>query len=417
MHEALGLLVLVSLLTVVVLRPRGVPEVAVAVPGVAVLLAVGAISFAATRAEIEQLGSVVGFLAAVLVLADGCDGEGVFRAAGGLMARFAGRSPSRLLLAVVAASAVTTALLSLDTTVVLLTPVVVATVRLSRARPRPSLYGTVHLANSASLLLPVSNLTNLLAIAVVPVSFTRFAALMAVPWLVAILVETVGLRGVFRGDFAGDLSPALERAEPVPRFATTVLVVTVIGFAVGSLFGVAPVWVATAGAVVLAVRRLVAHRTTPLAVFASAAPSFCLFVLGLGVVVVAVSQDGLGSVIDAAVPSGSSLPALLGVAAVSAVMANLINNLPATLLLLPVVAVGGSAGVGPALAMLIGVNIGPNVTYPGSLATLLWRRVVADVDGVPTLRDFTSLGVATAPIAILGSTLALWVSLRVIGAS
>jgi Na+/H+ antiporter NhaD/arsenite permease-like protein len=66
-----------------------------------------------------------------------------------------------------------------------------------------------------------------------------------------------------------------------------------------------------------------------------------------------------------------------------------LTNLPATLLLLPIVAVGGTAGVGPAPAMLIGVNIGPNLAYPGLLATLLWRRVVADVPGVPSLRDFT----------------------------
>jgi arsenical pump membrane protein len=88
------------------------------------------------------------------------------------------------------------------------------------------------------------------------------------------------------------------------------------------------------------------------------------------------------------------------------------NNLPATLLLLPIAAVGG---VGPALAVLIGVDIGPNLTYPGSLATLLWRRAVAGVDGVPEVRDFIRLGAATVPLAIVGSTVALWLSLKVIG--
>jgi arsenical pump membrane protein len=90
----------------------------------------------------------------------------------------------------------------------------------------------------------------------------------------------------------------------------------------------------------------------------------------------------------------------------------LINNLPATLLLLPIVAVGG---VGPVLAMLIGVDIGPNLSYPGSLATLLWRRAVADVDDVPNLRVFTRLGILTVPAAIGLSTAALWLSLRLVG--
>jgi arsenical pump membrane protein len=411
-HEFLALIALACLLLVVVRRPDWLPEVAVAVPAVGILLVVGAVSQTQAKAEIERLGPVVGFLAAVLVIAHCCEAEGVFRAAGAMMAKASRQSASRMLLAVVVLASVTTALLSLDTTVVLLTPVVVATVRASDAPPRPHLYATAHLANSASLLLPVSNLTNLLAFAVVPVSFTRFAGLMALPWLVAIAVEAVGLRAVFRADFSARLAAARESREPLPRFATTVVAITVVGFPVASGFGLAPVWVATAGAVVLVMHRLLGGRTTVREIFRSTSPSFCLYVLGLGVVVGAVSDDGLGRVVRHLVPSGSGLLALLGVAAVAAVLSNLMNNLPATLLLLPIAAVGG---VGPALAVLVGVDIGPNLTYPGSLATLLWRRAVADVDGVPETRDFARLGLATVPLAVAGSTVALWLSLKAFG--
>jgi arsenical pump membrane protein len=411
--ETVSLLALVAMLVVVVRRPRWIPEVAVALPAVGLLLAVGAISWSHAHAELDRLGPVVGFLAAVLVLADGCGAEGVFRAAGALMARRSRRSPTRLLLVAIGLASVTTALLSLDTTVVLLTPVIVATIRRVDAPPRPSLYATAHLANSASLLLPVSNLTNLLAFAVVPVSFSRFAALMVLPWLVAIGVELVGLRLVFRADFAAPLAADDdEDREGMPRLATAIVALTVVGFAVGSLFGLAPVWAAAAGAAALSIYRLALRRTTIVPVIRSAAPSFCLYVLGLGIAVRAVSDNGLGHAVQHLVPSGSGLLALLGIAAVAAVLSNLMNNLPATLLLLPIAAVGG---VGPALAVLIGVDIGPNLTYPGSLATLLWRRAVADVDGVPTPRDFATLGVATVPLAVAGSTVALWLSLKVIG--
>jgi arsenical pump membrane protein len=94
------------------------------------------------------------------------------------------------------------------------------------------------------------------------------------------------------------------------------------------------------------------------------------------------------------------------------VLANVVNNLPATLLLLPALAGGG---VGPTLAMLIGVGIGPNLTYPGSLATLLWRRVVAGVDGVPNLGDYTRLALLTVPAGVVLATVALWASLHVVG--
>ncbi len=412
MREAISLVALLALLVTAVRRPRGLPEVVVAVPAVGLLLAFGAVTWTEARGVVETLGPVVGFLAAVLVIADSCAEEGVFRAAGELMAGAAARSARWLLVTVSAVAAVTTALLSLDTTVVLLTPVVVATVRRSRSAPRRPLYVTAHLANSASLLLPVSNLTNLLALALVSVSFGRFTALMTLPWLVAVAVEVVGTGVIFRADSNVVVDPPASQPTRLPVFATAVLALTVVGFGVGDLLGVAPVWVATGGAVILAGQRLGRRRMTVADAFRATSPSFCLFVLGLGVVVAAAATHGLTRLATDLLPAGAGLSSLLGVAAVSALAANLINNLPATLLLLPVAA---GSGVGPALAVLIGVNIGPNLTYLGSLATLLWRRAVADVDGVPDLRDFTVLGLATAPAAIGLSTIALWLSLKLIG--
>ena len=108
--------------------------------------------------------------------------------------------PRRLLALVFAAAAGTTAVLSLDATVVLLTPVVFATAARLRVSPRPHVYACSHLANSASLLLPVSNLTNLLALQASDLSFLRFAGLMTLPWLAALAVEWSVLAGAFRGE-------------------------------------------------------------------------------------------------------------------------------------------------------------------------------------------------------------------------
>jgi arsenical pump membrane protein len=107
-----------------------------------------------------------------------------------------------------------------------------------------------------------------------------------------------------------------------------------------------------------------------------------------------------------------TLPALLGIAALSAVLANVINNLPAVLVLLPLAV---AAGPGAVLAVLLGVNIGPNLTYAGSLATLLWRRIAREHDTSVDLGEFTRLGLLTVPAALLLAVLALWASLHVIG--
>ena len=114
--------------------------------------------------------------------------------------------------------------------------------------------------------------------------------------------------------------------------------------------------------------------------------------------------------VDSLPPHGSSLPALLAVAAVSAVLANLVNNLPATLIIVAVVSASAPGGV---LAMLIGVNVGPNLTYVGSLATLLWRRIVHAHDEDIDIREFLKLGALTVPATLVASTAALWLALQV----
>ncbi|MYW63691.1 arsenic transporter [Streptomyces sp. SID8379] len=411
--EILALALLLVTLAFAVLRPRNLPEAVAAVPAAALVVAVGAVSPDHAWAETKELLPVVGFLAAILLLAQLCADEGLFKAAGDAVARACHGSPTRMLGGVFAVAAGITAVLSLDATVVLLTPVVFATAARIGARPRPHVYASAHLANSASLLLPVSNLTNLLAFAASGLSFTRFAGLMALPWLVAIGIEYA----VFRRYFATDLAApahAPDEAEPtgVPVFTLTVLALTLAGFAVASFAGIEPVWAALAGAIVLGARALARRESTPGELLKSANLPFCLFVLALGIVVKAVVDNGLGDVIGHVLPDGSSLPALLAVTAVAALLANLINNLPATLALLPVVA---PAGPGPVLAALIGVNVGPNLTYVGSLATLLWRRIVHAHGTEPELGDFTRLGLLTVPATLVASTAALWAGLQLLG--
>lgn len=406
MSTALAIGLLAVVLVVAVTRPRGLPEAAAAVPAAAVALVLGLLTPAAAWEEVRELGPTVGFLAAVLVLAHLADAEGVFRWAGGVLARRSHGRPHRLFALVVVAAAMTTAVLSLDATVVLLTPVVLDTVRRLGARPAPPAFACAHLANSGSLLLPVANLTNLLALEASGLTFLGFAALMLLPQLAVIVVEYLGLRLTFRRDLAEPAGSDDEgEAAPLPRFAVGVLAATLAGFAAASPLGVEPVWVAVAGAAVLAVRTLAMRETRVRDLVAAASPGFCVFVLGLGVVVAAVTERGLGDVIAGLLPAGTSFPALLGLAAIAAVLANLVNNLPATLVLLA--ALGPTPAAGAVLAMLIGVNIGPNLTPVGSLATLLWRRVLAARGVAAPLGTFTLAGLVTVPACLVAGTAAL----------
>ncbi len=309
------------------LRPRGLPEAAAAVPAAALVMALGAVTPQQAWEQTRTLLPVVVFLALILVLAFLCAKEGLFEAVAPAVARRCGGSPRRLLTGVFAVACSVTAVLSLDATAVLLTPVVLATAARAGARARPHVYATAHLSNSASLLLPVSNLTNLLAFAASGLTFTRFAALMALPWLAAIAVEYAVTGGAGPGVGGARRGRGARRAGAVP----------------------AP-----------------CHRA------------------------------GAG---------GRRVTAVLSVRAG--------NNLPAVLALLPLAAPGGPAQV---LAVLIGVNLGPNLTYVGSLATLLWRRILHRHGMEVDLGRFTLLGLLTVPTTLAASTVALWGALHLIGA-
>jgi arsenical pump membrane protein len=419
---AISLLVLLATLAAAVARRPRLPGPGVAAVGALVLLAAGLVGAHQAATAIRQLGPTIGFLAALLVLADGCRREELFDALGELLARRSRGDQRRLLALVFAAASGVTILLGLDATVVLLTPVVLLCVARLRAEPRAPTYACVHLANSASLLLPVSNLTNLLAFRASGLSFARFGALMLLPTLWAVAVDWMALRRLApRRDEAPARPLAAERPDAdhtkrVSVFALAVLALTLAGFLASSLLGVAPVWIATAGAVLITLPALRAAARTARELVHAVQPGFIVFVLGLAVIVAAVAAHGLRSAIGHLLPATSaahpSLLALLAIAAVAAVVANLVNNLPATLLLIPVAALHG---VGPVLAVLVGVNVGPNLTEVGSLATLLWRRALA-VDGASLpRREFAVLGALTVPPALLGATALMWLALRVVG--
>ena len=175
---------------------------------------------------------------------------------------------------------------------------------------------------------------------------------MTLPTVAVVAVEYVAFRRFFAADLAAPVEPHPVGTTPhLPRIPLLVLAATLCGFVVTSALGLEPIWAAVAGAAVLACYSLARHHTTPMAVVRATGMSFLAFVLSLGVVVAAVLDNGLGDLLDVVVPGGADLLDLLALATVAAVLANLMNNLPAALVLIPLAASSGPAAV---LAVLLG---------------------------------------------------------------
>jgi arsenical pump membrane protein len=405
--EVVAVAALVVLLAVAFVHPRAWTEVLAGVLAASAVLASGAVRWAGAVQQVRLLAPVLLFLAGILVVSEVCAVEGVFSAVGAMVARASRQHPGRMLGLTFVAAALTTAVLSLDATVVLLTPVVAAAAGSTRTSPRPVVLACARLANSASLLLPVSNLTNLLAVPALPsVSFVGFAVLMAPVWLVVIGLEYAGHRVYFARDLSAVPMPGTHPPDVhLPGVPLVVMGAMLVGFAALSPLGVQPAWVAGVAAVVLSIhagrRRLVDAAT----VLHATQLSFAVFVLCLGVVVAALTDTFLGALVRSTVPDTTELGSLVVVALVATVLANLVNNLPATLMLVPLVA---PLGVTAVLAALVGLGVGSNLTYTGSLANLLWRRTLVGRGGRASARDFHAVSaMVTVPAVVLG-VVVLW---------
>lgn len=407
---------LLALVVTIYRHPRARVEAVVA--GVAVLVAVsvalpaGLVEAAALGDTILRLAPVLAFLMSILVVADVCARAGLFDLAAHWVRRSARGRATRLLTGVFTLAALVTVVLSLDATAVLLTPVVLAAARRLGSSARPGAFACLRMANSASILLPVSNLTNLLALPYLTLTFTDFAARMAPVLVVVLVLEYVALRVFFRHALAAGATAEPEDLDEswsgsVPWVPLVVVALMLVGFVVASPAGVEPAWVSGVAALVLALwaraRRLVVGRD----LVAAAHPSFTGFVLALGVVVTTVSAGFLGDLLGRWVPpptAAGTLAGLLAVAALATVMANLMTNLSATLLVVPLVAPLGDTAV---LAALLGLNIGSGLTYSGSLANLLWRRGLAQAGENVSLGDFHRFSLLVTPVVLVASVLTL----------
>ncbi|MGH9473288.1 MAG: SLC13 family permease [Terriglobales bacterium] len=385
-------------------RPRDWPEAVWPVAGAVLLVLVRVVSARAAAAAVDQGLDVYLFLAGMMMIAELARREGVFDWMAAHAVAAARGSCHRLFALVFGVGVVVTALLSNDATAVVLTPAILATTKAARARPLPYLMICAFTANAASFVLPISNPANLVVYQGGMPRLGSWIVDFGLASLLAIAATYAGLFLMSRSMLQGGLDSRLE-APPLTAsgkltllgmllLAATLLTASALGQALGAPACVAALVVSAAvtwrdrGAVA-GVLRQVSWSVLPLV-----AGLFVLVEAVNGAGALAAAVGGLRAV-ESWAPAAGALATGFGVAIVS----NLINNLPSGLIAGAAVRAAGVAG--PLRnAVLVGVDLGPNMSVTGSLATILWLIALRREGQKVGFREFLKWGAVITPVAL-----------------
>jgi len=389
----------------VILRPWRLPEAIWAVIGAVALVGFGLLPAGDALAAVGKGTDVYLFLIGMMLLAELARTEGLFDWAAAIAARLAKGSASRLFGLTYVVGIVVTVFLSNDATAVVLTPAVYAVARAAGAAPLPYLFICAFIANAASFVLPISNPANLVVFGSQMPPLLTWLSWFALPSVLAIGATFVALRRTQ----AKALRAPIAVEVPVPPLppgghmaawglgATAVVLLLASGFGLDLGLPTALAGLVTTAAVLLH------RRGSPWALVRRISWEVLPLVAGLFVLVEGLDRTGVVHLLATALQDAASRSAGVaawGTGAIVAVTTNLMNNLPAGLIVQSTLA---QAPVPPQLAgaALIGIDLGPNLSVTGSLATILWlvalRREGLEVGALQFLR----LGLVVMPPALL----------------
>jgi arsenical pump membrane protein len=391
----------------VIIRPFSWPEAIWAVLGAAALFALHLIGLDTVRAGVLKGTDVYLFLIGMMLLAETARREGLFDWLAALATRRAAGSPQRLFLLIFGVGAIVTIFLSNDATAVVLTPAVAAAVKTAKVdNPLPYLLICAFIANAASFVLPISNPANLVIYGAHMPPLLEWAPRFAIPSVLSIVATYLVLRFTQKNALrAESLAEDVERPKLSSngKLAAGGIALTAVALLASSGLGLQlGLPTATCG-VLTAVVVLLLKRSAPWEMLKGVSWGVLPLVAGLFVLVEALDKTGLirtiGDVLRTAAQHSEGKTAW-GVGVLVAFACNLMNNLPAGL-------IAGSAVQAAhapdrvTSAILVGVDIGPNLSVTGSLATILWLSALKREGLKVTAWSFLKLGLLVMPPALL----------------
>jgi arsenical pump membrane protein len=388
----------------VITRPMRLPEAVWAVAGAAILLVAGLLPWTAGLHAVGKAIDVIAFLIGMMVLSETARREGLFDWVAAYAVNHANHSPRRLFLLIYGVGVVVTVFLSNDATAVVLTPAVYAAAGKARVSPLPYLFVCAFIANAASFVLPISNPANLVLYAGHSPPLGRWLASFAVPSALSILATYAILRFVECDGLRGqcDSNVAQPRLTIGGRTALAGIALTAVALLAVSAFDMQLGLPTCLLGVVTATVVLIRNREAPHNLVKGVSWAVLPLVAGLFVMVEALNETGLTSDLALALQSAAQTSVTATAASAGTLLSvgcNLINNLPAGLIASTAIA---QAHPPPRVvdALLIGVDLGPNLSITGSLATILWLTAIRREGENVGFWRFLKVGVLVMPPAL-----------------
>jgi len=411
----------------VMFRPKGINEGTAGLVGAVLTLLAGLVGFSDIKAVFMDTGGILIMLLAMMVISIIVDEAGFFEWIAVHSARLAKGSGQRLFLSTFLMGTAVTTVISNDATALIITPIVYSFVMKLGINPVPFLLVCTFIADTASLSLPVSNLTNLLAFEQLEMEFIPYCLALLLPTVVAVLANYIIFRLVFRKAI-----PAVVRSDVLPKpsdcikhpaffkFSAWGLIFIVLGYVIGSSIGIPLEYIAIIGALALIAAGCYYRQIEIRKVFPQVSWSVLVFVIGMFIIVRGIQNTGLPTLAAQWLLSrvdGSLFKGLLYTTFGTAIGSNLINNVPMDLVMISIVREFPiSEWLHPlGYAVVMGAGLGPNLTVIGSLATMLWLGTVRRKGITITAVDYFKIGLLTTPVMILSAVAALYVSLLFLG--
>ena len=403
--NALTLAIAALAIAGVIIRPARLPEAIWAVAGALAVVALGLVPWPDALGAVGKGLDVYLFLTGMMLLSETARREGLFDWLAVEAVLHARGSPRRLFLLVYGVGTLVTVFMSNDATAVVLTPAVFAAAKKARLEPLPYLFVCAFVANAASFVLPISNPANIVLYGGHMPQLLAWLKSFTLPSIVSIVVTYLLLRWRMRRALAGQVDGVPER-RTLPRSAGVALagiVLTALALIAASFLDVRLGWPAAIGGTLTAVAVLVIERASPWPVIRHVSWSVIPLVAGLFVLVRAIEGTGLIDSVTreliALVQHSEALAAAVAGGSI-AIASNLMNNLPVGLIAASVL-----THAQPPLAVtdaaLIGVDLGPNLSITGSLATILWLLAIRrDGEHVDFWR-FLKVGAIVMPPALV----------------